>query len=410
MSTSDDLLREADQQARRLAQPAPPASTNPPGQALSSGSVGTALLFIERARVGLDRWQRAHRHLLDATARPVSDHDTAGLYLGAPAIAFVLDAAAGPSARYREALAALDEVVARLAHRRSRRALERIKAGRLADFAEYDLFLGLTGLGALLLRRAPTSSATEHVLTYLVALTRTLTVDGDTLPGWWVGHDPQRGQAAAFRGGHANIGVAHGIAGPLALLSQAARRGLTVNGHLEAIATICAWLDSWQIDGPTGPFWPPHINLAELRSSHCARNQPGRPGWCYGTPGIARAGQLAALALGDPQRRHAYEQALLACLDDPAEQTLLTDPGLCHGHAGLYQTVRRAAADDPTGALSTRLPQLVGELLRATHAAPAQGPGHRGFLNGLAGTALALHTAAADTLPISGWDACLLIS
>ncbi|WP_045876704.1 lanthionine synthetase C family protein [Pseudofrankia sp. DC12] len=410
MSIGDDLSREAERRARGLAQPGSAAEAGPPGQALSSGSAGIALLFIERARAGLDSWQPAHRHLLDASARPVADHDTAGLYFGAPAVAFVLDIAAGQSARYREGLAALDDVVTRLAHRRARQALDRIKAARPPNFDEYDLFLGLTGLGSLLLRRAPASGATEQVLTYLVALTRPLTVDGEALPGWWVDHDPHRGRAGSFRGGHANVGLAHGVAGPLALLSLAARRGLTVDGQLEAIATICAWLDTWRRDGPTGPFWPQHLTLTELRSGRCERSQPGRPSWCYGTPGIARAGQLAALALDDPDRRRTYEQALLACLDDPAQQVLLTDASLCHGHAGLYQTVLRAAADDPTGHLATRLPKLAGDLLRTARAAPAMGPTERGFLTGSAGTALALHTAAAQTPPASGWDACLLIS
>jgi hypothetical protein len=35
--------------------------------------------------------------------------------------------------------------------------------------------------------------------------------------------------------------------------------------------------------------------------------------------------------------------------------------------------------------------------------------GGTGFLDGAAGTALALHTAAHNVAPISGWDACLLI-
>jgi hypothetical protein len=413
--TTTDLAREADRLARLLAEPAPPAGQGPPGQSLSSGSAGTALLFAERARQGLGPWPLAHRHLQAATARPVSDDDTAGLYLGAPAVAFALDAAAGHSDRYRDALARLDQAVTRLAHRKADRALARIHAGKPADFREYALFMGLAGLGALLLRRAPNSApasgATEHLLTYLVALTRPLTIGDDTLPGWWAGHSPHRGQPApAFRAGHANLGAAHGISGVLALLSHAAHRGLTVPGHLDAIATICDWLDHWRQDSPTGPFWPPHLTLDELRSNRCTRTRPGRPSTCYGTPGIARAGQLAALALGDPHRRHRYEQALLACLDDPDQQARLTDPGLCHGHAGLYQTVRRAAADDPTGALHTRLPALATAHLRAADTPPAPGPAGRGFLTGLTGVALALHTAATDTPPTSEWDACLLIS
>lgn len=38
--------------------------------------------------------------------------------------------------------------------------------------------------------------------------------------------------------------------------------------------------------------------------------RPARPSWCYGTPGLARARQLAGLALRDLARQEAAEHAL----------------------------------------------------------------------------------------------------
>ncbi|WP_322754910.1 lanthionine synthetase C family protein [Frankia sp. Cas3] len=408
LASSADLAREAAGQLRQAAT-VPPRTVHArlAGAALANGTAGIALAYIERARAGLDDWGRAHEWICDAAAEPVSDHDTAGLFLGVPALAFVLDAAAGPTGRYRGGIAELDAAVTRLAHRRAAQALARIQAGRLASFAEYDVFFGLTGVGALLLRRASTSNATEQVLTALVALTRPLTVDGETLPGWWVGHDPHRRQSSAFRGGHANHSISHGICGPLALLSLAARRGTLVDGQLDAIGSVCDWLDAWRQDGPAGPWWPEHLAVDELRTGRCVQTRPARPSWCYGTPGITRAGQLAALALGDRRRQAAYEQALLACLDDPTQQARLVDPGLCHGHAGLFQTVWRATADATTSDLHARLPELADRLLCAARTADQADPG---FLTGNAGTALALHTASTNTAPLSGWDTCLLIN
>jgi hypothetical protein len=84
----------------------------------------------------------------------------------------------------------------------------------------------------------------------------------------------------------------------------------------------------------------------------------------------------------------------------------LTDAGLCHGAAGLYMTAWRAAQDALTPAIGTELPGLAALLLKLA----ADRPSGTGFLNGTAGTALALHTAASGAAPISGWDACLLIS
>ncbi|MGA5134418.1 lanthionine synthetase C family protein [Streptomyces olivoreticuli] len=375
-------------------------------QSLAKGAAGTALLHIERAHTGQGTWQQAHSWITKAVAGEVSAADTAGLYLGAPAIAFILYTASTGGARYGGALKEVDAHVAALAHRRADAAVARIRRGELASFAEYDVFFGLTGIGAHLLRSNPEGSAMEHVLRYLVELTKPLRVDGQELPGWWVGHDQHTRTSARHPNGHSNQGAAHGVTGVLLLLSQAARRGVTVDGQHEAIKRICTWLDAWQQHGEAGAWWPECIALADLHTGQTAQSGPARPSWCYGTPGIARAQQLAAIATGDTKRRHAAEQHLVNCLSDPVQLSRLTDAGLCHGWAGVYQTVWRAARDADTPALRQVLPHLADHLAR--HAMPGAA-GDPGFLEGSSGAALALMTAAQDTAPTSGWDACLLI-
>ncbi|MFF4699930.1 lanthionine synthetase C family protein [Streptomyces chattanoogensis] len=403
-TTSPALL--ADAFARHLAAPTPPPADQPwTAQALAAGAAGTALLHIERARTGRGTWRQAHAWIKTTVATDVSAADTSGLYLGAPAVAFMLDCAVTADApRYQDALSVMDRHVTDLAHRRADTAETRMRSGRPASFREYDIFYGLTGIGAYLLRRNPSGSATERVLNYLVRLTRpTRDRDHGELPGWWVGHHPDL-TPATIPAGHANLGAAHGITGPLLLLARALRQGITVDGHEDAIDTILDWLDTWRQDGPAGPWWPEHLHLGELHAGLPDQRGPARPSWCYGTPGIARAGQLAALARRDPARQHLYEDAIARCLTDPAQLSRLTDAGLCHGWAGVYQTAWRAARDAATPALRAALPGLADALSR--HAHPGPDPG---LLQGDAGTALALTTAAHDAAPTSGWDTCLLI-
>ena len=406
LAPGHELLPAADAIARAVPWPAPPPEDRPwLAQSLSDGTVGTALLHIERAHLGHGTWQQAHAWITSAARGEISAGDTAGLFLGLPAVAFMLDAAASGSTRYAAGLTGADRHLAALACARAAAGTDRILAGRPGGFQEWDVFFGLAGLGALLLRRSPGGTAMERVLQYLVALTRPLRVDGLEVPGWWSGHDPSRRQTPAYRGGHGNLGAAHGI-GPLALLGHALRKGIAVDGQREAIAAILAWLESWKQDSPAGPWWPEWITLAELRAGRPRQRRPNRPSWCYGTPGIARAGQVAAIALGDHRRQHAYEQAIVQCLRDRSQLAQLTDAGLCHGAAGLYMTAWRAAQDALTPAIATELPALAALL----HGLAAGRPGGTGFLNGAAGTALTLHMAASGVAPISGWDACLLIS
>ncbi|MGH4022328.1 MAG: lanthionine synthetase LanC family protein, partial [Pseudonocardiaceae bacterium] len=181
--------------------------------------------------------------------------------------------------------------------------------------------------------------------TYLARLTEPVHADGETLPGWWCRDCPPDQPAHRWPGGHGNLGLAHGIAAPLALLSTAMRRGVTVAGHTEAIERILAWLDHWP--GGTGPltWWPGRITTVERRSGTVAQRGPQRPSWCYGTPGLTRAQQLAALALNDPRRQRQAEDALAGCVTDEHQLAQLIDATLCHGWAGLVHAAWRAAAD-----------------------------------------------------------------
>jgi hypothetical protein len=380
--------------ARQLQTPRP---VGRPAQSLSGGAAGIALLHIERAITGAAGWQEAHDWLSTAARDDLTAGAGACLYHGAPALAFALHPASHPG--YRPALKTLDEGVAALTRDRLAAAAQRLQHGDRPALAEFDLISGLTGLGTHLWRHDPGGDLVKDVLAYLIRLTQP--VDG--LPGWWTLSSPQRTRQAP-PGGHSNHGMAHGITGPLALLSLTARAGLVLPGQMEAIGRICAWLDNWQHEHLGAPWWPETITLAELQQHQSTQPGPRRPSWCYGTPGLARAQQLAALATGDPTRQAAAETALTGCLNDPLQLRRITDPGLCHGTAGLFMTVAASAAD---AIAPHRLPvPVVTDLLLNGPAATSAPPG---FLTGQAGYGLALHALADDTPPTTTWDTCLLL-
>lgn len=389
-----------------LAQPsASPAEEPWAGQSLATGAAGITLFHIEQAAAGRATWRAAHRWIGQAAAGDITATDSTGLYLGVPAVAYVLQSVPRSVEHlYRDAHATLHAHVVNLAHRRVDSALARMYRGAHPTFAEYDTFYGLTGIGAYLLRTDPHGSAMEKVLRYLVSLTHPLDSDGLSTPGWWVDHDTRR--TDSLPGGHGNLGAAHGITGPLLLLAQAHRRGIQVDGQSEAIHAICEHLDAWRQESDTGPWWPEHLTLTDLKTGRPHQHGPARPSWCYGTPGIARAGQLAAVALADRALQHRYEDALHQCLSDPVQLGRITDTSLCHGWAGLYQTVYRAAQDARTPHLGSQLPALAKALITQAHSElPAAG-----FLDGTAGCALALTTIATNQAPTTEWDTCLLLT
>jgi class I lanthipeptide synthase len=288
-------------------------------QSLAGGAAGIAMLHIERARTGLSTWDAARAWLKAVTSSDIQAGAPGGLFEGGPAVAFTVNAAADVPGKYAQVIASLDGYVTLLTRRRLRAAHSRIADGELAAFTEYDVIYGLTGIGSYLLRREQHHDLLRDVLSYLVALTRPLRFGGQTVPGWWTRAAPTGQPSPDLLTGHGNFGMAHGIAGPLALLALAMRQGVGVTGQAEAIGVICAWLDEWRQEGTNGPWWPERITDADVRDHQVHRAGPHRPSWCYGTPGLARAQQLAGHAIGDAGRQRLAERALAQCLADEAQ-------------------------------------------------------------------------------------------
>jgi hypothetical protein len=378
-------------------------------QDLGRGAAGTALARIAAARLtGLPprataSWIRA------MTEGPITASASASLFHGAPAVAFVLHTGAHPA--YAGMLAALDEHVNDLTALKLAAAHERIDRGELTRPGEYDLISGLTGLGLYHLVRhgSAGSGMTAAVLDYLIALSEPVCRHGESLPGWWSGTGPAGTPDPAWPGGHLNLGMAHGGAGILALLSGAMTSGIQVDGHARAVSELCGAFDRYRQGSSACPWWPAMISLSEHSQGRTSQERQARPSWCYGTPGHARAQQLAGLALGDQERMRVAEHALAGCVLDQQVTALLTDASLCHGWAGVVQTLWRATSD----ALS---PQPLQTALRKArrgmedHLARAGPPASDGLLEGTSGIQLTQN----DLPPTGGeppaWDACLLLT
>ncbi|MGR3938217.1 lanthionine synthetase C family protein [Streptomyces sp. BRA346] len=383
-------------------------------QSLAHGAVGVALLHVERARAGLGPWQRAHDWLAYAAAGQVESWEDSHLHYGVPAVAFALNAAADRPGQYARALDTLDRNIAKTTRRRLERAHARMNAGVARPaLAEFDSIRGLSGIGAYLLRRQADTDLLRDVLTYLVRLTEPVKEDGELLPGWWSDLAPSGQPSPDYPAGHANNGMAHGIAGPLALLAIAARNDIFVSGHLNAIQRICAWFDRWRQESAAGPWWPALVTRAQYRGEQPLAAEPSRPSWCYGTAGHARSQQLAALAVGDTSRQQAAESALTTALTNREQLAATSDRSLCHGYAGMAHIAAQAAADALTPDVAVCIPQLLDVIgadpdVVAISLTQAVG-GDIGLLEGGAGVALAL-LAVATGAPLSGWDAFLLIN
>ncbi|MFF3003732.1 lanthionine synthetase LanC family protein [Kitasatospora sp. NPDC057940] len=452
MNTTDPIRAVAELLSRpgALEEPAADATTSsasvppPAAHTLGAGRSGAALALAVLADREDDAALRraAHGHLAAAVKAPGAMRG-GGLFSGAAAIAFAARTMARRPGEYRTLLDGLTPRVRQAAAGRVADLRADLAAGTGLRAHTFDAVSGAAGLGRLLLALEPTGPALADLLTALVALAEPT---GGVLPRWWTAGGPGLpGAAPGFPRGHLNLGLAHGVPGPLALLALARLRGVRVPGQDEAIEALASWLAARRIPGPVEPAdpvgpvpaepvpvgpdaaggrpgvggsWPMTVRVEDEEAGRLPADQPTRAAWCYGTPGAARALFLAGAARGRSDWRTTAVAALTDTLRDPAGWNL-QGPGLCHGTGGLLRIAQRMAEDSGSAELTARLPGLAATV--ASRLDTALGAGDPpGLLEGTAGAALALHaharprTAAQASSAGTGdaaeeWDAFLLI-
>ncbi|MFG2149108.1 lanthionine synthetase C family protein [Streptomyces sp. NPDC048696] len=415
------------------------------------GGTGAALFLAELARRDPSRLPAVHDRIVPA-ARALTGTASVGLSHGpAPVLAVVQSARIGDHyVRLRQTLTThlASEQLARLAAP---------SPGPGVGWSDYDVITGPTGTGRLLLaavtegdpvERAAAEPALSATLDRLVALARPVRVDGQPVPGWWVPNARQAsaGDRRVFPRGDVNLGLAHGIAGPLALLTLSAEHGFTVTGQLDAVYAIAGWLAARADRDAFGPAWEPRLGLDEELAR--ARGEDSGPGagpadvspyaaafggaWCYGAVGIANALFRAGRLTGEGDWRRLALRSAHALVHRPDALAHLQGPTVCHGLAGFVQSLWRLGRLAGDAALLDHCAEIAEQVAELWDPAAAFGYRHvapadrqrgweldqplglednPGVLEGAAGVAAALLSVTAGTQgadPV--WDRVLLLS
>lgn len=386
---------------------------------LADAHPGVALLFTELGTTDPDQRTHVQAHLAAGLAAEVMAPLPA-LYGGTVALAFAAHAAALAFGGYWTLLSQLDRAIIEQALQRAGTDRARVARGRpIGDWCGYDVISGGAGFGRYLLARyqltadATVCDALGEVLATLVevALAEDVLVEGRRVPAWWVMHDVAAG---GVRGsGHLNLGLAHGIGGPLALLALAWTAGVRVDGQEEAMRRIVALLDELRQEDLAGPYWPHWVTLDPDAESPRLRGV-----WSDGAAGLARAIFLAGVALDEKEWQDTAHAALRGALLVIRDDTI-HDFALCAGWAGLLQITWRMAYDtgDPlyvkaADRLATRIHEGFDPdaMFGFRYTGTPETTDRPGLLEGAAGIALALHCHATGEPPATNWDAALLIN
>ena len=192
---------------------------------------------------------------------------------------------------------------------------------------DYDLIVGLVGLGVYALERLPRPAARKCLESVIDRLDEMADRRPDGIT--WFTRPEQMSPLTReqFPHGYFNLGVAHGTPGVIALLGAVCAVDVAAGKARALLDGAVAWLLAQElIDDPLSRFPSTIVQGAKPSRSRLA--------WCYGDLGIAAALLSAARSVGDTAwESEAIKTARIAARRPP-DQTGVVDAGLCHGAVG----------------------------------------------------------------------------
>jgi lantibiotic biosynthesis protein len=322
-ATAEEALQAVDAIAEAIG-----AAASLPGDrdpSLGKGQAGVAVLYAWLARTRrTPKADAMASQCLDGAIEALSTHAmNASLYGGFTGVAWATDLVDGlldPDAEDRNE--AVDDALLRLLSRADERA------------APYDLVVGLTGLGVYALQRYPRPAAIECLRRIVELLRESAQRDEHGLYWWTPPAELHEEWRKEYPSGRADLGVAHGVAGPIALLGCICGAGIERATARPLLEGAAAWLFAHSVPTEASLTFP-------LWVAPGFQPYPARCAWCYGDPGIATALLTAARGVGNAG--WAQTAVALACraADRSASETGVVNGGFCHGAAGLAHLYNR---------------------------------------------------------------------
>lgn len=204
----------------------------------------------------------------------------------------------------------------------------------------YDLITGITGIGCYILKSG--NSKLYHLLDciilHLIKLSKSIVIDNINTIGFLTSNeiDDFEETKEKFPHGYLNIGLSHGIAGPLSLLSLAYKNGFKHEGQLSAIKVLADCIIGLTNKDKNGFYIERMIGLEDLNKVHNERtvNNTRFDAWCYGGFGVVHALTLAnSIIRSEPIERVIFD-LLNGILNSEVDEWNVNSPIICHGYAG----------------------------------------------------------------------------
>ncbi|MCR3758631.1 lanthionine synthetase C family protein [Clostridium felsineum] len=210
--------------------------------------------------------------------------------------------------------------------------LDYIDKKNYIEMFDYDVIQGMSGIANYLpLIYKDTDTYVKKILQYFINLSKHINYNNNKIPGWFIKKDNlfNDEQKNYYSNGALNLGLSHGIPGPLIILCKSYSNSIFIDGQIDAIKTIVNDIvklkikdcNTWNSMVKVEDYINGAYNLYDIRDA-----------WCYGSPGLSYSLLLASITLKDDRL---LELSCDAMKEAVKRRKGIFSPTFCHGYSGL---------------------------------------------------------------------------
>ena len=212
------------------------------------------------------------------------------------------------------------------------------------EFSMYDLVFGASGIGLNILLKKNIDNEDLDILRKILLYFNVLSYqkyyneNEMIIPRWHIKNENQfrNDEKEIFKLGNLNYGLAHGIVGPLLIMSECYSKNITDNCLEEAILYNCKLYKNNCFKENKIYHWPTQQDILDYKKGikkDQYRNK--KSSWCYGNAGIASALLRIGRNLKDDELMKIAIETLKGISCQDLEKDNLNNVIVCHGYAGL---------------------------------------------------------------------------
>ncbi|CCC88469.1 TPA: lanthionine synthetase C family protein [Staphylococcus aureus] len=317
---------------------------------LSHGIPGL-ILFLDayQKAYNTNTEQIVHKYIMKLAPYLQKHQYNHSLFGGLSGIAFSMDIASQNGRNYQNILNNIDEVIVNEIENKMDQILQ-----EPLNPLNYDTISGLAGIGRYLLNRVDANATNVKALKSILTYFKDIQYSQNS---WVVPQESQflESDKNYFTEGNINLGLAHGVLGPMSLFALCVIKGITIENHQHILKDMYKFIVDEKFC--CNDRWLQRYDLISERNHfNYIRN-----GWCYGNTGVMTTLFLIGQALQDDEIIQTSKKVMLQVVNDKEKN--LISPTICHGLSSQILMLTTMNLHFESNVVSDYINELINKLI-----------------------------------------------